>query len=354
MRSNFGYNSDPVFVTVDDQKSLPMDTVSSMKFTKDSDLIFACTSWDGSVRVFEIINNGGQPRMKMQYMKQFDIAITACDWNENASCLFLGTLDGRVIALDIASGQEVAVVSHNFSIRDIFYVADGQFIISFDGDRGIKVSAMGKGEVAAFALDYTIICVDFKSPRFIVGLASNKLLVFDIKDLEKNSFAYMDSPLGTPINSLELHRGLNEAILGSADGRISRITITSSYYGGKLDCKSEIIFKGHRENHPTNHSSGILYPINSMCYCYKDSKSCVVSSGSNGKAVMWEIIKKGRCKELDFKHPISYARYCQSLEMIICAVGYDWSQGVWGIERVNYPPNLLAYQYRQEDFRVEP
>ena len=85
-----------------------------------------------------------------------------------------------------------------------------------------------------------------------------------------------------------------------------------------------------------------MFPVNSV-QTNSRAEKWVCTSGGEGKMIFWDIMQKNKIKEFTFANePVCKARVSPDGNLIAYALGYDWSEGVWGLEK-NFKPKVCVH-----------
>ena len=85
-----------------------------------------------------------------------------------------------------------------------------------------------------------------------------------------------------------------------------------------------------------------MYPVSGTQTNPKNEK-WVCTAGGEGKMIFWDLMHKNKAKEFNFaSQPVTKIRVSPDGAFIAYALGYDWTVGVWGLEK-NFKPKICVH-----------
>jgi len=345
------------FIKVQNSESLPRDTVSCLRWFKAvrDEYIFACTSWDGTLRFYELTSQHNSTVINQIGISSFDSPLTCFCWLKSISMVIIGTADGRVIFFDVEKQTSEPVNQHNSGIRDLFYDDYNKTVISIDCESFIKVTSLTNtsSDNRSINVGLQVSAADFKDRILIVGLSCNKYAVINFNASPPDQIT-LNSPSETMIHSVRFGDTKSELLLGTADGRICyvRMEATSVYRISSSDIKTQYIFKENRESLNDNSQMSALFPVNDMACFRRNGYILALGCSANRRVAMWNLVNRQKYREIPFPGAVTNIDLHPNKELLVVATGYDWHLGVWGLANVNYSPGLFIFQYKNDDFRA--
>jgi len=217
-----------------DQSMPPLgEAFSSMAWATNLQNIFASTSWDGDLRVFEVTNGayGVTIIQKMSY--RFTSPALKCVWNDQCTQIYVGLMDGSIKIYDLGSGQTADMGRHNVSISSLNYVPGQNVLVSTGYENIINFWQAGNPTpVLTINADNKVYAADFQYPMLIAGTANERIMMVDITNT--NSRTVMDSTdLGkfSQIQSIALNQKGTTYGIASFDGRANLSSIVKGVNG---------------------------------------------------------------------------------------------------------------------------
>ncbi|KAG5463037.1 MAG: WD40-repeat-containing domain protein, partial [Olpidium bornovanus] len=115
----------------------PSDSISDIAFSPQADYL-AASSWDNSVRVWEVLPNGST---NAKAMINHDAPALCCSWSKDGTKLVSGGADKAARMLDVATGQSQQVAKHDEPIKSLRLFEAGGFPIlaTASWDKTVKV-----------------------------------------------------------------------------------------------------------------------------------------------------------------------------------------------------------------------
>lgn len=135
--------------------------------------VFAVTCWDGTLRVYEVINNGYSASITQKISTKAKAPLTKCAWSQDGQNIYVGDVTGLVQAYNIANGNFVDIGKHNAAISAIHVVPGQGIIITAAYENIINFWQPGNNQ-PVFVLDMgsKVFCSDFSNPILLVCMAN--------------------------------------------------------------------------------------------------------------------------------------------------------------------------------------
>lgn len=330
---------------VADKSTLPSDSVSCVRWMdKGNQIFFMVSSWDGTLRVYQVESN----LFKQVFIHETEYPITAFDVNAEKGKVVYSNLTGQVNMLDLQSKSEVMIHNHGVPIRSLYLIETSQSAIAFDADKIIKgIEMRERGGTWDYGFKYTTSAVSFAAPMFAVGFMQSFFTVFQVNELRTGHPPYFPNPLNSPCSAIQLSKDGSEVTIATLDGRICRMLLPSRQNN---NVKSDLAFKAHKKDIEHANDIGILFQINSIDFIYRPGSFYCISGGGDGMFFIWDIINRYRCGFLNMGSPVVEVKAHPIQPLVIVCTGYDWSQGIWGLETIPYTPSIAVYVLSNKDF----
>ncbi|XP_014671935.1 PREDICTED: mitotic checkpoint protein BUB3-like [Priapulus caudatus] len=304
----------------------PQDGISAVKFGPTSSQFILVSSWDTSVRLYDIQNNN--QRLKYHHSG----AVLDCCFQDGVHA-YSGGLDQNLKMFDFNSGTETIVGLHEAPIRCVEYCADVNVIVTGSWDMTVKLwdprAARSAGSFSQPDKVYTLAtCGD----KLVVGTAGRRVLVWDLRNMgyvqqrRESSLKYQTRCIRTFPNK-------QGYVLSSIEGRVA-----VEY----LDPSSEVqkkkyAFKCHRIK-----ENGVeqIYPVNAIAF--HAQHSTFASGGSDGFVNIWDGFNKKRLCQFH-RYPTSIASLAFSPDgtMLAIASSYMYEEG----EQENVPEDAIYIRH---------
>jgi WD40 repeat protein len=313
--------------------------------------MFAVGTWDGSLRIFNVEQNQqGNVGVVQKFSMKLQAPIMGLAWNGQNNGLFLGCADNFVRAVDLSASKSVDIGKHTSPVKDVFFVAAQNTIISTSYDKNINFWQVGNpNPVFNLPIANKIYVSDFVNPIFGAGLADEKILLFDINNIGRK--VILDSQLGkgSQIQSLAISPDCETFGVGSIDGR-ANLSALGKQTSGDIKLVQLSIIQSNvmtfKSNKIDETGKCILYPVNSVGFNAR-SKNWFFTAGGDGYMQLWDYQARNKIKQIGFaRTPITCAKVSPSGDMVAYALGNDWHMGSEGIGMWK---NKLAVHYIKDD-----
>lgn len=116
-------------------KSPPTDAISAVKFGPNTNQFLLVSSWDGYVRLYDVIANN--LRHKYGHESQVSPVLDCCF--TDAVHFYSGGLDNTLKSFDFNTTTENTVGTHNNAIKCVEYCADVNAIVTGSWDHHLKL-----------------------------------------------------------------------------------------------------------------------------------------------------------------------------------------------------------------------
>jgi hypothetical protein len=352
-------------ITVDSVKDNPKDSVQMIKWMPgEKSPIFAAASFDGKVRIYEVVQSGNQAVVKLQGGVEFDAPVTAIEW-AGTKALFVATADGGLYDINPTNGNKNQIGKTDFPVVEIkiYEDRDGAALLVFQLDDTILLHNLKSNDrfpTTRIKLKNTIVAADINENYLLIGLDSSKLAFIETKDLfgRNPEFSYNESTLSSPLTSVSIKNSSDKKdsqfVIASCDGRISiQKPSSGGYSNNTIKLISEITFRAAKLDSDNNSAPDKLCHItNVQCMTSKDRnlRDMFVAGAANGEVKIWDMVK--RIDTFTTKKPgkhITAVRVNDDCTLIAFATGYSWSQGIWGLKDLNYSPEIFVRIVEQSD-----
>lgn len=311
----------------------PSDGVSAVKFGQNSNQFLLASSWDCSVRLYDVSNN----TFRLKYTHQ--APVLDCSF-QDAVHAWSGGLDRQVKVFDFNSSTESVVGTHDSAVRCIEFCPEVNVVITGSWDQTVKLwdprTPCSAGSFNQPDRVYTMaVCGD----KLIVGTAGRRVLVWDLRNM-----GYVqqrrESSLKYQTRCIRCFPNKQGYVLSSIEGRVA-----VEY----LDPSSEVqkkkyAFKCHR----SKEANGVeyIYPVNAISF--HNAYNTFATGGSDGLVSIWDGFNKKRLCQFH-KYPTCISSLSFSPDGTILAIA---SSNVFGDDD-NAPPDNI-YIRRVTDQETKP
>ncbi|PVU98481.1 hypothetical protein BB559_001553 [Furculomyces boomerangus] len=294
----------------------PQDTVSELTFSSQADYI-AASSWDNSVRIWEIQQNGTAVGKAMY---SHEGPALCCAWSTDGTKLVSGGADKAARLFDISTGKTTQVAAHDGPIRCVKFLESpgsaSPILATGSWDKTLRVSfgyLLSQTPISSVELPERCYTMDVSHPLMVVGTADRHIWVFDLNN-PTVPFKKTISPLKYQTRAVSCFTTKDGFSVGSIEGRVG------IQYIQDRDSAKNFSFKCHRD------STGNIYAINSISHHPIFGTFC--TGGSDGSIVIWDKDARSKLKNIpNAGAPIVSTCFNRNGQILAYAAGYDWSKG---------------------------
>ncbi|KAL5483169.1 BUB3 [Sanghuangporus weigelae] len=306
-------------------KSPPFDSISSVKFSPTNPTHLLASSWDTTVRFYDITVN--EQRCKFDHRA----AVLDCCFSSDGKHGFSGGLDTSVREFDLETESFRHLGQHDSAVSRLVYAKPLNQVISGSWDRTLRFwdSRAPNALQSTHSLPERVYGMDISGTTLVVAMASRLFHIYDVRR--------MDSPAQVRESSLKfLTRGIacmadgQGYAVGSVEGRIS-----VEFFDPSPEAqKKKYAFKCHRQsvkNKETDKDEEHVWPVNTIAF--HPVYNTFASGGSDGTVSMWDHESRKRLRQVG-KYPEainSLAFNCDGSRLAI-AVSYNWDKGPAGLK----------------------
>jgi len=318
-------------ISLKNPQEQPTDTVSFISWSPNPlNPMFATSSWDSQVRIYNLNPNSSTLAQKACF--DAESPCLSVKWSLDEKKLFTGCIDGSIKVLDAETRDSNVIGFHEEPVKSVYCLEKQNALLTISYDKTIRFWDPRQAEhVAGFKLDYRPFCSDLIYPYLAIGLSEAKVLLLNLDEIQTVLGAgtpkYLDSPLkvGTQLTSIRFFPGLKGIGISGNDGRcnvsrIERLSDGGFYLDNIMTFKAQKLEEGDRRE---------LYQVNTIGFHPNRRGDFCYTAGSEGKMYYWDIQRKSKTAEFDFKGaPVSQAEIDPSGKFMAYALGYDWARGI--------------------------
>lgn len=325
----------------------PQDTVEIIKFLPEKNSnIFATADWTGTVKVYHVLQKGNNvTSIQLKVSIPINCPIFSMHWLfASKPLIVVGCGDGSIKYLDPSTKKVQDCGRHEgLTGLELARVSNKYLILTVGIDKSLKGWRFGKNSSLfektlpctplTFAVEKTMFAISYSSIAFTVGLISCLA--------RKGPLHYQISKLQSPINSIAVCSSMNPKLgLASVDGRIQIMALSKVEEATGLKARQIILYQGHKSKLASN--VGQLFQVNSIGFHALDD-NFFYSMGSNGQCVIWDIKQKNKRSLIQVKGVcFTSGDVSQDGSLFAYSSGYDWSEGVTGLEERSQAVHLYV------------
>ncbi|KRX03058.1 WD40-repeat-containing domain [Pseudocohnilembus persalinus] len=347
---------------INNQQPQPKDTVSDIQWViQNNNYQLSVACWNGEVIVYNLgSGNNNNTELIFQYSINLPEPILTHVWN-GTNQLFMGCANGDIYNFQLPNNvnfsnfnpnQNVQKMgAHQGPVSKLIYISQKNSLLSMGYDGYIRIWGEIKRE--AF-LQHPIISGDYKiqNQKGDIFLATvDKILVQSLPDLFQNpqNAKWTKPSLTDNYNSkltfLSVCETENYFIVGSDDGRAQIFSYSRQVNNLNTTISNHITFKvcQIKENKST-------YFYQTNCAQFNPQKfSQLAVGGGEGVISLFQFLTKDRIKTFEFnKQCVSALKISDDGKLLAYALGYDWGQGIHGINKYN-PPKVCVHIFQQNE-----
>lgn len=288
-------------------QNTPDDTISSVKFGPNSVQFLLVSSWDGTVRLYDVTSN----TMRLKYMH--DHPVLDCCF-QDAVHSYSGGLDNTLKMFDFNSNTETVVGTHDNAIRAIEYASEVQGILTGSWDSTVKMWDPRQPRcVGTYHQPDKVYTMSVCGETFVVGTAGRKVIVWDLRNM---SFIQQrrDSSLKYQTRCIRCFPNKQAYVLSSIEGRVAveYLDINPEMQKKKYAFKCHRIKEGAIEN---------IYPVNAISF--HQTYNTFATGGSDGYVNIWDGFNKKRLCQFH-RYPTSISSLCFSHDGTVLAIACSY------------------------------
>ncbi|KAG6854543.1 hypothetical protein C0991_005455 [Blastosporella zonata] len=330
----------------DEQISLPsppFDSISSVRYSPTNPDHLLVSSWDTTVRLYEVGNKTRQTEAKAKF--EHRAPVLACCFSD-ASHAFSGGLDTSVRELDLGTENMRNLGAHNDAISTMAYFRESNMLITGSWDRTLRFwdSRANSPQHSSHDTPERVYQLDLVNNTLVVAMASRLFNIYDVRKMD-SPIQQRESSLKFMTRSLACMPDGQGYATASVEGRIA----VEYFDPSPAAQEKKYAFKCHRQTiddvdhvwpvnalafHPTSVPNFSFIYLFSVYYRY----NTFASAGSDATVSIWDHKVKKRLRQYSkFASPISSLAFnCDGTKLAI-AVSYTWDDGEQGLKTAERP-----------------
>ncbi|KAJ2548760.1 mitotic spindle checkpoint protein Bub3 [Coemansia sp. RSA 1933] len=291
----------------------PTDGISQVSFHRTDDDKLLVSSWDNTVRLYNVQEN----RLLASHSEHKAAVLDIAFGNTGA---FSGGLDRRLVLWDAGYSHAREVGKHDGEISTMEFGHASGLLVSGSWDRSLRVwDCRATGDAALVRrvdVDERVYSISLENNILAVALAGRKILIYDVRSLD-SPLETRESSLKYPTRCIRLMPGCQGFVCSSVEGRVA-----VEYLDG-VD-KSNYAFKCHRL--PADNNVDLVYPVNAIAF--HPVHHTFVTGGSDGAVSLWDPDNKKRLKQYQgYPTSISSLDFNASGNILAVASSYTYEEG---------------------------
>mmetsp|Transcript_25674 Transcript_25674/g.73881 ORF Transcript_25674/g.73881 Transcript_25674/m.73881 type:complete len:362 (-) Transcript_25674:128-1213(-) len=315
----------------------PDDGISALAWSPAANIL-AASSWDKSVRIWEISANGVQPKLAYQH----EAPVLACNFSKDGQRLVSAGADKKIKMKILQTQQEQVIGQHDAPIKEVFVVDEMNMVISGGWDKTLRFwNCQQPNPVATLQLPERVYSMDIKYPLMVVGCAEKHICVYNLQQIQQNPNPYksLQSALKMQTRCVSCFPDRTGYAVGSIEGRCSIAYVE--------DTSKNFAFKCHRSTDQNE-----IYAVNSIDF--HPSMGTFSTCGGDGTFVFWDKENRQRLKQFNSCHyPVTTGKFNAAGDIFAYAVSYDWSKGHEG-NHPSLPRAIMLHKVQEAEVKPKP
>ena len=318
----------------------PTGVISSVRWTPDNcvNLMVGATSWDKSVRVWQVQTQNGADGMVTAVqatplgIQNSEQPLLSVDFAKDGRCFYAGC-DRTAMMWDLQTGQTQQVAGHDAPICSARYQEDGAaapMLVTSGWDGKVRFWDLRSPTPAKEeSFGAPVHDMDLTTAPMATFLCGRKCIVYDLQNL-----AIVNESLPVAKASYAMRRVCNLADRSACyactvDGRVVSLPVSATQTSEQ--------FKAHGGADPRNAKLFDAYQVNFIAAHPATSKT-VITGASDGLIRCFDLSAKGRFFEFPARMhngnpvPISAGGLSTGGLMLAYGASYDWSLGKDGYD----------------------
>uniref|UniRef100_UPI00358E2547 mitotic checkpoint protein BUB3 isoform X1 n=2 Tax=Myxine glutinosa TaxID=7769 RepID=UPI00358E2547 len=268
----------------------PDDGITNVQFSPTTSQFLLVSSWDCTVRLYDVSAN--VQRLKYQHSGP----VLDCTFQDSTRS-WSGGLDNTVKMYDLNSDQETVVGTHDAPVRCVEFCPDVNVIVTGSWDHMVKLwDPRAHCNAGTFAQPERVYTMAVSGDRLIVGTASRRVLVWDLRNM-----GYVqqrrESSLKYQTRCIRAFPNKQAYVLSSIEGRVA-----VEYLDPSPEVqKKKYAFKCHRLK---ENNVEMIYPVTAIAFHHVHNT--FATGGADGFVNIWDPFNKKRLCQFH-RYPSSIA-----------------------------------------------
>lgn len=331
----------------------PNDCISSLTWSPRgaSKSLLVSTSWDKSVKVWEIQKSAPQPVVRCNAVKgpehNHDLPVL-CSAISRDCRIFSGGCDKMVKCWELASAGKAPyqVAAHDQPVKGVAYLDDIGLLVTGGWDSLVKFWDLRQPQpVGTLQLPGPFVDMDCSTYPMATFLVAREIIVYDLQNKREIKRVEPHSTMKEQLRCIANFPDVKNNpsfVVGSIEGRACITYLNED----PKDLKS-FSFKCHRENGVVD-----VYAVHSLSV--HPVYGTFSTTGANGGMSYWDKDIKQRLKIFsNANQPIPCSNFNDDGTLFAYAVSYDWSKG-----QENYDPakghHILIHSVEEAEVKNRP
>lgn len=294
----------------------PGDAVSAVKFAPGSSTRLIVSSWDRHVHLYDTAAapSGTLIRKFEHRAPVLDVCFGADDREA-----FTAGLDHDVRRVDLETGEQTVLSTHEFGVRSVLFSPETSTVISASWDKTLHVHSLSDPTKppATIPLPYKPFSMSLTATKLVVAMAARALHIYDLQALALVSSQAAQAPPSPNVVEVEPWQR-RESSLKFMTRAVACMPDDAGYASSSIEGRVAVewfdpsgasqarkyAFKCHRQANSAGDGVDVVYPVNALAF--HPVQGTFASGGGDGIVALWDGIAKRRIKQYQrFSHSIA-------------------------------------------------
>lgn len=288
----------------------PADAISAVKFAPGSSTRLLVSSWDRNVYLYDTHSEPGGTLI--QTYEHRAPVLDVC-FGEDDTEAFSGGLDWDVKRINLETGEQTVLDSHEAGVKSVAYSAENKLLVSASWDSTLKVHFPRdkKQTASTIPLPHKPFSISLSATKLVVAMAQRAVHIYDLTGIT----LLATQSNGAPPNTLDLEpwqrressmKFMTRAVacMPNDDGYASSSIegrVAVEWFDPSAESQSrKYAFKCHRQ---PQDGVDVVYPVNALAF--HPTHGTFASGGGDGVVALWDGVAKRRIRQ--------YQRYASSV-----------------------------------------
>jgi len=293
-------------------KSSPEDGISAVKFCPTSAPFLLVSSWDSSVRLYDVLSNS--QRVKYHHERA---VLDVCF--QDALRSFSGGLDGVLKMCEFNSNTDSVIGVHQDAIRCVEFSPSVNQVFTGSWDATVKGwDPRSKTCTGTHVQGDNVYTMALNEEKLVVGTAGRRVLVWDLRNMS-SAIQKRESSLKYQTRCIKAFPSRQGYVLSSIEGRVA-----VEYFDPSPEVqKKKYAFKCHRIKEG---EIECCYSVNAISFHH--GFNTFATGGSDGHVNVWDGFNKKRlCQYRRYPTSISSLSFSSDGSFLAIASSYMYEQG---------------------------
>jgi len=257
----------------------PTEGISSVSFSPTTSQFLLASSWDRSVRIYDI----GADKIRFRYDHPVPV-LDSCFLDSVNT--WSGDIKGNVFAYNINTGSQIQTGQHNDAVRCIEFCPEVGVLVTGSWDKTIRLwDPRSQHNVASYNQPDKVYTMAICGHRIIVGTAGKHVLIYDIRNMQIVEEQRRESSLKYQTRCIRAFPNQQGYVLSSIEGRVAVEYLDPS---PKIQ-KRKYAFKSHRVKVD---GRDLIFPVYAIAF--HNQYNTFATGGADNFVNMWDGMNKKR------------------------------------------------------------